>query len=360
MNYTDWADLLAEAWAAGVRGDKMHHRILIERANEIIPDSSLNPELEFLRFQVGMLPPGIYTPQQEQTEDEVLGMHFASEVDESASASGMKDCEINFETLRTNLMRLACDSGVHKQNLKKEMPHVMVMSTGRCGTVSLYRLLQRSHYMPYHVCVYNVSAQTRFETMCQQIEGNYEHRQPMLQWFTTRAAEWLGATNLGRPAAFVGHQDTIFAAPFAAIHPQSKFILLRREPAEVFASFYGKAQWSDSQLQPLLYKFAPSFAWKRAGWDLPEAIAWYCRFTEVYARALGSVVGSDRFIELSSNRLFSQNAGEIERLQDFLNLDLSTLEIQRHFERPYNEKLHKANYDPRRGLSAFERAYSKF
>lgn len=192
--------------------------------------------------------------------------------------------------------------------------------------------------------------------LCQHISGNYRDSGPADQWLKTRAAEWLGAISQNRPMAGVNHLDTIYAPTFAKVHPQAKFIYLRRDPINTFESFYTKNQFGRTQLQPLYYKLDPNFAWCYPGYDIPHLIAWYIRFTEVFSRAFGEIMG-DRFIELSADKLFERDKEECEKLRDFTNINL---DVREHFKTVYNQKAHKEQKNVLSlGLTAFKKAYKE-
>jgi hypothetical protein len=214
------------------------------------------------------------------------------------------------------------------------------MSTGRCGTVSLYHLLKRTRYVPYHSFPLNSSYVDRLEQMCRYISGDYSNPHVEKLYCKTRAAEWMGAALQGRPMASVNHEGTIWAPLFAAMHPKSTFIYLHRNPRDVFASMYGKLQFGDRQLVPVYYKFP--WAYKKQELSLPDQIKWYLDFTDTFCRAFGRTLPRDRFLEVSSDELFD---GDIPYAFSELlleNSDLTPADIWCHFDTPINEKKHKA------------------
>ena len=177
---------------------------------------------------------------------------------------------------------------------------------------------------------------------------------PGQEWAATRAAEWLGA----KPMIGCNHFDTIFAPVFAAIHPKAKFIYLRRDPEAVFRSFYGKQQWgNDNQLTPLLYAIEDddSFTYWLRGMSEIDKIAWYLRFTEIFSRAFGTVLG-ERFIEISADKLFARDQNEIKRLLEFSNGGIPLTRASKHFAVKINEKAHRVSQVSDADIELFRQA----
>jgi len=340
MNRDDWIALAASAFSEGQHGRFDESLKRYQQAEEyILPEMRFSSLLNILRHRAGEAgdDPGGIT-NIEPTEDGVFGVISDTVIPESDSARGMKKTRIG--DLQTSIGKYRMNGRHHLQNIEHFEPHLLVMSTGRCGTMSLYRLLQQTQYIPHHQFYYNVSPSDRLEQMCRHIEGNYDNDYVSDFWARTRAAEWLAAIHEGRPMATLNHHDTIFAPTFAMLHPQGKIIYLRRNPRDVFKSMYSKGQWGDRQLHPIFYNFNPEWEWKDQNLDIIEQIVWYLRFTETFSRALGSIM-TDRWIEISADKLFARDRTEIKSLKDFLSLDISEDEIADHFSTVYNRKAHK-------------------
>ena len=356
MSNVNWSELVGQGCIHAIDGKYPEAIDHWERADHEASkhadwgDVRLNPPLCLLRYKVGEAPGIVHSPIP--SEDLAIGVYFSDDVTESDSPRGMellgtptKECFQNYEF----------DPGPLTFNIKKELPHLMVLSTGRCGTISLARLLNRSQYLTYHSCLINPSSVTRHRMMAQVVSGNQEVTNPEWTWASCRSAEWIGAINEDRPLALVSHQDTVFAPCFAKIHPLSKFIYLRRDPVKVFESFYTKKQWSLRQIQPIYYKFP--FQWHVNQMDHPATLAWYIKFTEDYSRGFGEVMG-DRFIEISSDKLFDLDPTEIRKLMDFAEIDLPYQSVADHFRQKHNEKIHKRDdTNLEAGREAFLKAY---
>jgi hypothetical protein len=350
-------DLTACAWANACNGHQesaLKNYRFADEMMDIVTDEKdvcLNPSLSILRHFVGK-GYGKVIPVT-QTEDAVVGFLLTIfEIMESVDNRGMIPFSIKARTLEKNI-RLFMDSldlGHHPQNIDKPKPHIQVLSTGRCGTVSLYHLLKGSNLIPYHTYWWMMTSGSRQQLACQFDAGNFEDMSIPETWLRTRAAEWLSGTMIG-----LNHLDTIFAPAFAAMHEKSKFIYLTRNRVDTFKSFWTKDQWSNQQLKPVYYKFDPDWAWRRAPLSLPEMIAWYFKFTEVFSQAFGRVMG-DRYIEISSDKLFAQDKEEIKRLLDFIGSDITVKKAVKHYGTKINEKKHKAVVALEPGLTQFLQA----
>jgi len=356
MSLEKWSELTADGFIYAQQQDYQTALDLWAEADALAaqrPDWGevrLNPELCLLRFIKGEAAGTVGSPIP--TEDAVVCMYFMDSDNESNSPRGME--QIKFPT-RECFDNYDYDGGLTGENIEKELAHLMVMGTGRCGTISLARLLNKAQYLTYHSCLINIPPSIRLQMMAQMVSGNHDSIEPEGFWVATRSAEWIGAINEDRPLAFVGHQDTIFAPAFAKIHPLSKFIYLHRDPVKIFESFYTKNQWNPHQLQPIYYKFP--FEWHRDQRDIPATLAWYIKFHENYCRSFGETMG-DRFVEISADRLFEQDAIEIELLRTFTDLDLPPEQTIDHFRHPHNQKIHKRDdTNLEAGREAFLKAY---
>lgn len=338
-----WGDFIA-AWDHAAHGHVSEANRLTKEL-DLFVEGRLNHSLSMLRHCRGAADGFVVAIPPSETE--VISFQLPAHNHECSDAFGLKKPRIDPNVLEASIARIIAEfnSGFHAENIRKELPHVMVMSTGRCGTVSLFRLFEQSHLLAYHTFWWQVSSPARFEMLCRVMSNNFDNQFAMHQWCQTRAAEWLGAVNLDRPMIGLNHTDTIFAPVFAALHRQSKFVYLRRDPDEVFTSFYGKNQWGSGniQLQPILCAFDPDFRWRRCGYDVPTNLAWYLHFTEVFCRAFGRVLG-DRFIEVDANKLFARDRAEIEKLITFTGAELDIDDAVEHFAVKLNQKLNRSIY----------------
>lgn len=336
----EWAGLAVAGWNFGMAGDYVRARECFQKADDMNTYGRLEPDLAVLRFTTGDAV-GMVSPVA-PTEKIVIGFSLEHTSEEAADAYGMAPPTINSTKLAANIMAFKerFDPGYHKENISQTLPHVMVMSTGRCGTISLYHLFERTQLVPYHTYFFSPAASTVFEMMCQFMAGNFDSREPAETYLKTHAAEWLGCISKGRPMIALNHLDTIFAPVFMCLHEQGKLIYLRRNPLDLFESFYNKGQWNTWQLSALFHTFNPEFRWRRAGYDIPAQIAWYLHFTDAFAYAC-ELVFPERYAVISSDDLFAQDERTIKRLLDFTQADIRLDQAVEHFSRKYNEKANR-------------------
>ena len=352
--YASLANKFDEAMEYYRQADSLMETVTTERGPQ------LNPSLSVLRHNVGR-GTGQVVPIT-ATEDMVAcftigGGHL--ETLESSNAEGMAEIDINPKALDKNIRAFMqkLDLGHHPENIKEHRPHVMIMSTGRCGTVSLHHLLRGSNLIPYHTFWWNLPTTSRINMSCQLASGDFRDAEIPETWLTCRAAEWLGGTMIG-----LNHLDTIFAPAFAAMHPESKFVHITRDPGDVFNSFYGKNQWGVQQLAPVYYKFTPKFHWRMVEQTIPQMIAWYLKFTEAFSRVFGRVMG-DRHIEVRAEKLFAQDREAIGGLLEFVGADIPLDKAVDHFGTKINEKKHKIQFgqaEMDKAREEFEEAYCQF
>lgn len=295
---------------------------------------------------VTRLPNPLRPPQA--TEDFVFSFYIPSSVRESLPEKGMVLPKLSHMESGIRACINAVDESIkiqREQNdgviltIPKDDQHVMVLSTGRCGTMSLTHLLYDTNLTPYHEYWWVVEAPHRHEMQARIQSAYFNDLSCANAWVSTRAVEWMGASLSNKPLVALNHLDTIFAPVFAALHQKSRFVWLKRDAESVFKSFYGKGQWNSGQLKPIQFSFNP-FRYADGGYDLIPALAWYVYFTEVFIQSFKTVVG-DRLLEINSEDLFMCDRDTIGLFLDFIGSDVSVEHAIDHFKKPINEKSHR-------------------
>lgn len=225
-------------------------------------------------------------------------------------------------------------------------PPVFVLSTGRCGTLALLKLLERSDQaMAYHTLPWQLSAAERNHMLYRILEGDFDPEAVagiLRTYLECRSAEVLYALRTGRSLMIVNHLDTVFAPFNAVFFPDSRFIHIHRDPAKVYASMLTKSQWG-GQLQH--WSFDPAFAEGRFRFRQDETlaleaeVAWYLHLTRTFATAFLDSLPAERRAEIKSEELFSREATAYERLMAVLPIDDLSMEMfEDNFAQPINKK----------------------
>jgi len=130
-----WWDAVCEAWLCSREGRVEQARALYEYADSFLDEYELNASLSVLRHNGGT-GSGTVRPVP-PTEDLVVSLLLPRLRTPSLDANRLIDeiPEATFEQLM----------GAVTNRHKSARPHIMVMSTGRCGTMSLYRLFRGSN-----------------------------------------------------------------------------------------------------------------------------------------------------------------------------------------------------------------------
>ncbi len=323
-----WWSVVWEAWKCSRAGKVSQAHALYEFADSFLDGYELNASLSVLRHNDGV-GSGTVRPVP-STEDEVVSILMPR------IHSPVTDATYLVDGIPENHIEKFI-SGLEVNYHKTDRPHVMVMSTGRCGTVSLFKLFQQSNLEPYHTYWFKAHPFNNAEMVCRLAANLHDDLSVAEEWASTRTAEWLGE----KPMIGLNHSDTVFAPVFAATHEKSKFIYLRRDPGKVFNSFNDKGQWSGgiNHFRPVMYDLPFKFAVPDIS-DV-DGITWHITFTDMYSRAFGRVMG-DRWIEISSDKLFAQDKDEITKLLEFTGSDIPLDKAVDHFKTKINEKAHKA------------------
>jgi hypothetical protein len=330
---------MVTGWVAASQGEFHTALLHFKWAEENNPvGGSVQPNLQWCRHNLGRAEGQVVGPDFD--EDRVPSIWLSRKVP-YLDGRGMDTSYVAglfAENIKTFIEGF--DPGFHAQNIIDAKPHTMVMSTGRCGTVGLFRMLELSEEVqPHHAYWFNVSTFDQWEMMCRLISGEFAGQKAedlYHRWMATRAAEWLS----DKPGVFCSHPDTIFAPIFAALHPKSKFILLWRDEDEVVKSFMTKSQYIDGQLRPMRYSFDPEFKIDLEPWnDAEKMCRWYCRFTNAFGLAMGGMVGNDRFMTVKSDGLWSGR--DVEEVLNFVGSKQDLGEAKGRIRIRWNEKAHK-------------------
>ncbi len=325
----EWWRGVWQAWQCSERRRLDEAFLLYEEADKQLDGYRLNPILSVARHNPDVSGFGSVRPVP-PTQEDVVSCYLPRRCDPTGGGR-----LVGVPTEKA----MALFAGLNGDGRR----HIMVLSTGRCGTVSLFRLFQDSNLEPYHSYWFMLHPYRRWEFMCRQSAGVHDKPTdnvgPDEEWVSARRAEWLGE----KPMIGLNHSDTVFAPVFAAIHPKSRFVYLRRDPEAVFGSFVRKGQWGggNNHFRPVLYSLGENYSFSLPEVDDTNGTRWHLDYTEAFCRTFGRVMG-DRFLEISADRLFGQDREEIAKLLEFTGSDIDLDRAVEHFGTKINEKAHRA------------------
>jgi len=268
-----------------------------------------------------------------------------------------RDFKLNFDLLSMGIERFVQDPPkcleMHKANAERHgKPPVQVLSTGRCGTVSLLHLISKSKKVqPYHTFWWYVAFVDRLKFLAGLCDQRVDVGDVTSIWASSRAAEWLGT----KPAVFLSHLDLVYAPILAAIHPGAKWVHAHRDVEKTFRSFWLKHQ-EDAQLCPFGYgkDASGNFTVSYGSATVIDSLAFFFATTDLFAAAMHKVF-PDRVAILDMDDLFAGSDLAANVVKHCLCPDLSLAQIKNHFKTKVNEKAHKL--DPDREASFQEASF---
>ena len=353
-----FSKFFGSAWNMAEAG---HYKTALESykiAEQVNPfgDGTIGPGPSILRHVKGKSN-GVCVKAVTPTEDKVVFLSVMVPHLELPGYANRPMPKIDGEQLEKNIrlfLDWPFDAGHHGENITEDREHIFTLSAGRSGTMSLMHLLKDSNLEPHHAYWWQIIADGMWWMLAAVLEGNRKAFQEVAtHWMPSRAAEWLGP----KPMWGLNHMDTIFAPVFSNLHKKSKFVYLNRNSEDVFKSIYGKNQFHMNQLMPFVWSLADGFIIHHLDLELWDRIAWFIKFTEEFSRAFGRAIGPDRFLEISAEKLFSQDREEIRKLLDFTNSDVSVYAAMEHYKTKINEKKHKAIVPLEPGLTEFREVF---
>ena len=196
------------------------------------------------------------------------------------------------------------------------VPCVFVLSTGRVGTVALTRLLDLS---PQIYALHEPSPALLMASRHAYQAGDTQTKEPE-RWDlvidAARAEMVWHAHRMRQVYAETNNRMTFLAPTLARFFPESKFVLLHRDPVEFVQSVvrrgtYGSNSWDDYRISPL-----PSDP-HAGSWDAmtqAQKAAWLWRATHEFSLEFLDTLPDTRKLTVPSRDLFSGNMAAIEAI----------------------------------------------
>ncbi|RVU38634.1 hypothetical protein EOI86_04995 [Hwanghaeella grinnelliae] len=247
---------------------------------------------------------------------------------------------------------------------------VIVLSTGRVGTMAMEALLKRSDgLLPFHA--FNLHVETGDQNailykLISEDPGSFERDiESILRY---RFSEFAYCRAAGKIPVIVNHLDTVLAPILMGAFPDARLIRMHRAPEKTLLSLAYKNQFGYRQLRHLKSRFdkdTGEFVFRRdRSLTIEQECAWYMYVTDLLADIYRTELARPgRFLDLDMEQVFGLAAGAIRHLSDFLDDPAITPETCRDvFSQRINEKSFYT-FDPVRGdlarlAAELEKAYT--
>lgn len=229
-----------------------------------------------------------------------------------------------------------------------QAPTFFVLSTGRCGTRTLARILDLSS---------DASVQhepiPRLNRQCRQVYEEWESRPDVFELMieTCREDFVYSAYEDGLVYGETANRLTYFAPAINRVFSNSRFIHLLRDPRDVVRSgmdrgWYDSNKWDEGRIVP---RPGDPYAERWSDLDLFDKCAWFWYETNRYAREFLATLAPERTFTLQSEGLFT---GELEKLAsvfEFLELEMPrTKKIKKVLDKKENYQRHRSFPDKAR------------
>lgn len=233
---------------------------------------------------------------------------------------------------------------------------VIVLSTGRVGTMAMETLLKRSdRLLPFHAL--NLHAETGdqnailYKLISEHPESFERDIRSILLY---RFSEFAYCRAAGKIPVIVNHLDTVMTPILMGAFPDARLIRMHRAPEKTLLSLAYKNQFGFRQLRHLKSRFeegAGEFVFRRdRSLTIEQECAWYMYVTDLLADIYRTdLARPGRFLDLDMERVFGLDDGTLSGLADFLDDPGLTAETCRDvFSQRINEKSFYT-FDPAKG-----------
>jgi|GEM_PF-2938029 len=233
---------------------------------------------------------------------------------------------------------------------------VIILSTGRVGTMAMESLLNRSAGLqPFHALNLHMETGDQnailYKLMAQDPPGFERDIKAALQYRFSEFAYCLAA---GKVPVIVNHLDTVLAPILMGAFPNARLIRMHRAPEKTLLSLAYKNQFGFRQLRHLKGRFEDGtgeFIFRRdRSLSMERECAWYMYVTDLLADTYRTELARPgRYLDLDMEEVFSLSDSILSRLAEFLDDPAITAETCRAvFSQRINEKGFYT-FDPEKG-----------
>ncbi len=239
--------------------------------------------------------------------------------------------EMESSTIRGKLDRSAKElySDVHNDSKP-----VFALSTGRCGTMLLTKLLSadsslRVVHEPHPELSYHSGWAYYKQSKGEKVE---EQVIDVCRYESIR-----DAFLLGKRYVETNNRITFFANQLAILYPLAKFVHLERDVVPFVQSGYSRNWYGDERIgdEGRIIKYNDLQDWEN--YSQVQKISWLWWETNRFIRDFGESIGSSRYFYLASKHLF-RSPDEVEKLLEFLEIEnIPRQKLESMMRKPVNK-----------------------
>jgi len=235
------------------------------------------------------------------------------------------------------------------QTQRSEPQVVFVLSTGRCGTMTLAELAKLSpgvdaHHEPFPTLWHTSAIAARVT-----LEGNSPGciSEAIRAVFLDSRGDQIAATLSRGLTYFESNHRLTFLAPWIAEqYPNSKFIVMTRHPYPYVTSSLRRQHYAGHVLDDVFLSPTPGSpahaAW--AGWHPAQKAAWQWATTYAHALGIEAALGN-RVMRMASESLFAGDADSLSRLFAFLGQPVPILGVDSVLSQKLNRQEERLDCD---------------
>jgi len=220
------------------------------------------------------------------------------------------------------------------KKMKNEYKPCFVLSTGRCGTAYLTKILQEIAYLDvYHTPNPEFIYYNKFAYEINIKEKRSELLEHIFQ--SCRLEQIENAYIFGKKYIETSNWTTFYAYQIKKIFPKAQFIHLVRNPAEVIRSglvrnwYTGVSNYDKGRITPINNK-----SWTKI--SDTKKIAWLWAETNQFIEKFKQTLNNDSIITIKSENLFKKKK-TLSKIFDFLNIKNQNItKILKKHSKPIN------------------------
>lgn len=233
---------------------------------------------------------------------------------------------------------------------------VIILSTGRVGTMAMETLLGRSDALkPFHSLNLHVETGDQNALLYKLLADDpRDFQRDISSYLQYRFSEFAYCAATGKVPVIVNHLDTVMAPILMGAFPEARLIRMHRAPEKTLLSLAYKNQFGFRQMRHLKGRFEAGtgeFIFRRdRSLTIEQECSWYMYVTDLLADVYRTELARPgRYLDLDMEQVFALSGATLSQLADFLDDPALAPEICRDvFSQRINEKSFYT-FDPEQG-----------